>query len=219
MRWLRLATLLIAPLAQALSRAFDTRVRVATTLSQPLPPNAPVDPSLTAYMRLPSAQYALLDLPYGASLERLEGENFLLKVPTVKFFFLSVEPNVFATVESREDSVVVKSDRCTLLGSDALIERIGLNDAFEFSVTATMTWTDGDARSIDCDCTLAVDVAPPGPFRAMPRGLLQTTGNAVMRVATDQVLRGFLRTLIRDYDAWGSDAAYRDRRARDVGDG
>ena len=63
------------------------------------------------------------------------------------------------------------------------------------------------------------DVAPPGPFRAMPRGLLQTTGNAVMRVATDQVLRGFLRTLIRDYDAWGSDAAYRDRRARDVGDG
>ena len=102
---------------------------------------------------------------------------------------------------------------------DALIERIGLNDAFEFAVTATMTWTDGDARSIDCDCTLAVDVAPPGPFRAMPRGLLQTTGNAVMRVATDQVLRGFLRTLIRDYDAWGSDAAYRDRRARDVGDG
>ena len=219
MRWLRLATLLIAPLAQALSRAFDTRVRVATTLSQPLPPNAPVDPSLTAYMRLPSAQYALLDLPYGASLERLEGENFLLKVPTVKFFFLSVEPNVFATVESREDSVVVKSDRCTLLGSDALIERIGLNDAFEFSVTATMTWTDdgaADARTIDCDTSLAVDVAPPGPFRAMPRAILERTGNAVMRVATDQVLRGFLRTLVQDYDLWGSDAAYRERRAKDV---
>ena len=217
-------------------RPFDTQVRVATTCSVRLPRGAPREPSLTEYMRLPTAQYALLDLPYGASLERLgpgddgdveaaaaaaaEGADlFLLKVPPVQFFFLRVEPNVYATVEARDESVVVESSRCLLLGSDALIERIGLNEAFEFTVRATMTWTDdgaADARTIDCDTSLAVDVAPPGPFRAMPKAILERTGNAVMRVATDQVLRGFLRTLVQDYDLWGSDAAYRERRAKDV---
>lgn len=60
---------------------------------------------------------------------------------------------------------------------------------------------------------LRVDVAPPGPFRAMPRPVLERTANAVMRLASDRILDGFLRALVRDYGRWSADGAYRDRRA------
>ena len=58
---------LVLHAAAALStqrRPYDTKVRVASQRSAPLPPTAPQNPTLTEYMRLPTAQYALLDLPY-----------------------------------------------------------------------------------------------------------------------------------------------------------
>ena len=75
-----------------------------------------------------------------------------------------------------------------------------------------MTWADGNTRRIDCAVDLAVDVAPPGPFRLIPRRSLEVTGNSVMRVATNQIIRGFLQTLLNDYSKWASDESYRERR-------
>ena len=57
MRALQVALLLHA--AAALStqrRPYDTKVRVASQRSAPLPPTAPQNPTLTEYMRLPTAQ-------------------------------------------------------------------------------------------------------------------------------------------------------------------
>ena len=165
-------------------------------------------------MRLPTAQYALLDLPYGADLRRKgssgDQELFELVVPPVKFFFLTVSPHVQCVVDSNEHSVVVRGTSCTLKGTDALVRRI--NDCFDFRVTAKMTWLDGASRRIDCAVDLAVDVAPPGPFRLIPRRSLEVTGNSVMRVATNQIIRGFLQTLLNDYAKWASDESYRERR-------
>ena len=71
MRALHLALLLHAiDAVDAARRPYDTKVRVASQRSAPLPPTAPQNPTLTEYMRLPTAQYALLDLPYGADLRR-----------------------------------------------------------------------------------------------------------------------------------------------------
>ena len=33
-----------------------------------------------------------------------------------------------------------------------------------------------------------------------------------MRVATNQIIRGFLQTLLNDYSKWASDESYRERR-------
>lgn len=210
---------LLLMLTGASGLAYDTRVRVRSRCSARVAPTAPAAPSLTDYMRLPTAQYELLPLPFGASLTRADRARddgrFLLAVPELQFFWVRVAPRVEATVETGAARVVVASDRCRLEGRDRLVAAI--NDAFRFDVTATMTWVDGgagpDARRIDCDARLNVDVAPPGPFRAMPRALLESTGNAVMRVATDRILGGFLRALAADYAAWASDPAYRARRA------
>jgi hypothetical protein len=209
---------LVLHAAAALSttrRPYDTKVRVASQRSAPLPPTAPQNPTLTEYMRLPTAQYALLDLPYGADLRRKgssgDQELFELVVPPVKFFFLTVSPHVQCVVDSNEHSVVVRGTSCCLKGTDALVRRI--NDCFDFRVTAKMTWADNvTTRRIDCAVDLAVDVAPPGPFRLIPRRSLEVTGNSVMRVATNQIIRGFLQTLLNDYSKWASDESYRERR-------
>ena len=46
----------------------------------------------------------------------------------------------------------------------------------------------------------------------IPRRSLEVTGNSVMRVATNQIIRGFLQTLLNDYSKWASDESYRERR-------
>ena len=211
---MRLALLLHA--IDALStRPYDTKVRVASQRSAPLPSTAPREPSLTAYMRLPTAQYALLDLPFGADLRRKgsdgDQELFELVVPPVKFFFLTVSPHVQCVVDASDHSVVVRGTSCTLRGFNDAALRI--NECFDFRVTATMTWADApDARRIDMSVDLAVDVAPPGPFCLIPRRRLEITGNSVMRIATTQIIQGFVQTMLSDYDRWASDPSYRERR-------
>ena len=207
---------LVLHAAAALStqrRPYDTKVRVASQRSAPLPPTAPQNPTLTEYMRLPTAQYALLDLPYGADLRRKgssgDQELFELVVPPVKFFFLTVSPHVQCVVDSNEHSVV-RARHVVYFEGNGCVRRI--NDCFDFRVTAKMTWADGASRRIDCAVDLAVDVAPPGPFRLIPRRSLEVTGNSVMRVATNQIIRGFLQTLLNDYSKWASDESGAGRR-------
>mmetsp|Transcript_18640 Transcript_18640/g.56688 ORF Transcript_18640/g.56688 Transcript_18640/m.56688 type:complete len:301 (+) Transcript_18640:396-1298(+) len=70
---MRRALFLCAAVARSLApatRQYDTHVRVSSRLTRRIPTSAPREPSLTEYMRLPTAQYALLDLPMGANLER-----------------------------------------------------------------------------------------------------------------------------------------------------
>jgi hypothetical protein len=170
-------------------------------------------------MRLPTAQYALLDLPLGADLRRkgTDGQGqelFELVVPPVKFFFLEVSPHVECVLDSSPDSVTIRGTSCTLRGTDALVRRV--NDCFDFRVTATMRWEDSAVRRIDIRVDLEVDVAPPGPFKLIPRRSQEETANSVMRIATNQIIRGFLQTLVRDYDKWASDESYRERRRRDA---
>ncbi|KAI7843187.1 hypothetical protein COHA_003170 [Chlorella ohadii] len=52
-----------------------------------------------------------------------------------------------------------------------------------------------------------------GPFQAIPRGILQGTGNAVMGALMNALLPIFLRKLADDYVRWAGDPAYRARRA------
>jgi hypothetical protein len=56
-----------------------------------------------------------------------------------------------------------------------------------------------------------------GPFQAIPRGILQGTGNAVMGALMNALLPIFLRKLAEDYLRWAGDPAYRARRAAPAG--
>ncbi len=196
--------------------AYDTRVAVDGSWSMPIPPDPREERSLSEYMRLPTEQYSMLPLPYGASLRRPGADGlFELTVPPVTFLWLEVAPLVRASVDTpaETDAVVITSTDCKLRGSD-VIERIRLNEAFRFFVRTRITWVDGSERRLATDTQIRVQVEPPGPFATVPRAVLEATGNAVMKVAMEGVQRGFVRALARDFEQWACDASYRTRRER-----
>mmetsp|Transcript_4401 Transcript_4401/g.6486 ORF Transcript_4401/g.6486 Transcript_4401/m.6486 type:complete len:335 (-) Transcript_4401:1423-2427(-) len=129
-----------------------TYIRASKIIDQPISIPAP-SPSnedgkycLDSYMQLPAAQYACVPMPLNASLTRLVGsaDRFKLCVPPMNFRLpgvinLVVVPEVNARVKVQEDSVLISADECTIHGSP-LIESLGLNERFDFSIRCCMTW-------------------------------------------------------------------------------
>lgn len=226
---------------------FDTKVSVDGKSSVYVHPTSNAvtnNVTLTNYMRLPVEQYVLIPMPLGSSLTRvdeIETYNqqsafgdinsdetlFELVVPTIKFFNLSLQPVVYATVQPQLNQVVISSNKCILHGSP-FIEKVKLNDRFVFNVQCTLTWEDSaselntqqmqtttisDTCSISAETIIDVDVNVPRPFNSIPKPILQRTGNAAMKLSMKYIQGSFLQNLARDYEKWSNDEEYRMFRA------
>ena len=171
--------------------------------------------SLTKYMQLPVDQYVCVKIPLSATLERIEGNEFLLTVPKVRFFAISVIPYVTAYVSQNQDSVVIESAKVVLKGSPQ-VER--LNGCYDIHVRTEFRWVDnlesGGRPKITSSSKIKVGVNPPSPFKHLPRVVLENTGNLAMKLALDQIEGAFLKALGADYDRWANDAEYRLMRAQ-----
>ncbi|KAL7553710.1 hypothetical protein ACHAWF_017031 [Thalassiosira exigua] len=241
----------VSPPPTVIERVKDTKVAVdgrATASVVPPPHVLSHNVTLSNYMRLPVEQYVLIPMPLGSSLTRIangriddtppEHTEFELVVPTIKFFWLTLQPVVYATVQPQENRVVIRSESCVLRGSP-FIEKVQLNDRFDFCVNTTLTWEDasqssacvnndpgvetgvlGEAYVVDpvsCSITaetqIDVNVDVPRPFSSLPKAALERTGNAAMRLSLRCIQRNFVDNLARDYHKWASDAEYRSYRA------
>lgn len=223
----------------------DTKVNTygkstASVGPPPRPSRNGDDLTLTSYMRLPVEQYALIPMPLGSSLShrkrRIEGTRgegaalsdsspadteFELIVPTLSFFNLRVQPTVFCTVRPEKDKVLILSHKCTLKGSP-FIEKVKLNDRFDFLIETELTWEDfaanksarrGRKCSISAETIVDVDVDVPPPFSSLPQRVLRATGNAAMKLSLMFILDNFVENLAKDYGKWATDEKYRSYRA------
>jgi len=193
------------------TRIKDTKVNVdgkATVLITP-PPPLQHNVTLTRYMHLPVEQYVLIPMPLGSSLttrvrndddindnnQKLSSNTeFELVVPTITFFGLSLTPVVYATVQPQANQVVISSNQCILRGSP-FIEKVQLNDRFDFFVNTTLTWTDDTTyNSTECSITaetcIKVDVDVPRPFNTIPKRIIERTGNAAMHISLKYIQEG-----------------------------
>jgi hypothetical protein len=163
-------------------------------------------------MQLPTEQYVLIDMPMNSKLSRLSGNDFLLVVPPVTFFDLKVLPEVYCTVSSIGNRMIrITSEKCNLSGSEFIDQ---LNSRFKFKVVTEFTWSDTPSLKKICSRSrIVVDVDPPFPFSAIPRPVLEATGNLAMKVALDQIEKSFIESLSLDYARWASDERYRSLRA------
>ena len=213
----------------------DAFIRIRRSAVQPVTG----DPNrLTEYMQLPVEQYCAIPLPLRAKLtlasvvwpQRRASNEFALRVPPLTFAIpgmpLEVEPLVYATVDSQLDSVTIASDECTLSGS-AFVQKLRLNECFEFRVRTVLTW-DGDVGSVGGDLvagdrggeahrlyantTLDADVETPRFFSLLPRAFLERIASLAMSLVLDSLQKTFLRNLAADYAQWSSDAQYRASR-------
>ena len=176
-------------------------------------------------------------MPLNSTLSRLPGgsvSDFELVVPPVKFLWLTVQPVVHAFVVLEEDRVVITGDRCTLKGSP-FIAKVKLNERFLFNVWSELTWDDTLEEGISkqgCDSDgndggngegtiyarsrIKVDVDVPRPFSAIPKRVIEATGDKAMQLSLKILLRSFVKGLASDYSRWASDPDYRRRRAEMV---
>lgn len=153
-------------------------------------------------------------------------ELFKLVVPNITFFQLKLQPVVYATVTPQPNQVSIISEKCVLFGSP-FIEKVKLNDRFDFSVTTTLTWQDVDNSShsysqpdakmecstITAETCININVDVPRPFNAIPKRILETTGNAAVKLTLLYIQANFVNNLATDYVKWATVAEYRKYRA------
>ncbi|KAL3817590.1 hypothetical protein ACHAXA_006479 [Cyclostephanos tholiformis] len=226
----------MAPSPPSPTRVKDTKVAVAgiATVSIAPPPRQHAlshNVTLTNYMQLPVEQYVVIPMPLGSSLNRIKKSTFHpsdciefeLVVPTISFFQLSLQPVVYATVQPHHNRVVISSTKCVLCGSP-FVEKVKLNDRFDFSVNTTLTWEDTFSKSsidqpgeVGCSITsetcIKVDVDVPRPFRSIPKRLLERAGNAAMKASLNYIQANFVDNLAEDFKTWATNSDYRIYRA------
>lgn len=196
--------------------------------------------ALDAYMRLPTEQYSELD---PSMIHPLGNSAFLLKVPRVQLFDVWLEPEVTVHVRQQEGPVglVFEAGECRLRGSD-LLQRLGLDRRFALHFRTAVSWqprpgngglTGGSSLAaaasallpplggggsagqgqISAEAEVVVWSEVAGPFQAIPRPMLQATGDAVLAALTQALLPVFMRKLADDYQRWAGSPQYRARRA------
>jgi len=168
-----------------------------------------------------------VDVQVDPSLQSVDDTEFELIVPVINFFKLSLQPFVYATVTPRDNRVEILSTKCILRGS-SFIEKVNLNDRFDFCVKTTLTWEDPltqtnsandieDDSSMGCSITaetyINVDVDVPRPFSSLPKMVLEKTGNAAMGISLKLIQGTFVDNLAKDYAKWATDLEYRKYRA------
>lgn len=198
-------------------------IGASTTVERPIRDRGG-DLSLDAYLDLPVEQYNRLDPDM---IRPLGGGTYALQVPRVQIFSVWVEPLVHVTVAANKDgigrsTVTIRAVNWGLTGSP-LIESFGLARRFSLEFCTSLSWApaNNDANGNNSNThngilrgTTSLDVYTEviGPFRFMPRQLLETGGNAVMNTLNNALLPLFMQRLCDDYKRWASDPAYRQER-------
>ncbi|KAL7433375.1 hypothetical protein ACHAXH_009253 [Discostella pseudostelligera] len=227
--------------------AIPSLPRTITTRQQLGAPSHNV--TLTNYMRLPVEQYVLIPMPFGSSLTRIESNNtasetppeltssgtelFELVIPNITFFQLTLQPVVYATVTPQTNYVMISSEKCILRGSP-FIEKVKLNDRFDFSVTTRLTWRDAhssptsrgqqdiiptsqynatERSTIRAETFININVDVPRPFNSIPKKILEATGNAAVKLTLLYIQANFVSNLVKDYVKWATVSEYRKYRS------
>mmetsp|Transcript_21564 Transcript_21564/g.33425 ORF Transcript_21564/g.33425 Transcript_21564/m.33425 type:complete len:259 (-) Transcript_21564:54-830(-) len=231
LRWLvALAVLSVRTAGLGHGFVHNAEVRVSDASSLPVrpPPGArAAGLCLSQYMALPVEQYVLVPMPLNSTLTRGTCGYFELAVPTIRFMWLDVRPVVEASVRTERDRVIIQSNKCVLSSESNFIERVRLNERFDFSVEAVLTWEDGDGDgdvaerevrddgsmcTLSAETVLSVDVDVPAPFSAIPRRVIQKMGNVAMRASVRYIQKNFLEGLAGDYARWSTNLEYREFR-------
>lgn len=190
--------------------AFDTVVEVSSKYESKCSLKADEGISLSNYMQLPVEQYVCIKMPLDATLSRIDGNQFNMTVPPVKFFNLDVSPSLICYVTQSEEGVIIESNECYLRGSPFVAN---LNGCFKMKIKTVFSWIDSSVKkSILSASSIFVEVDPPVPFKYFGKAVLETTGSLAMSIALRQIENAFVTSLSNDYERWVTNKDYRMQR-------
>lgn len=159
-----------------------------------LVPEQPIH--ITNYLRQP--QRVVTALAASSQIEPLGAEIYRLKMRSLNFMTLSIQPIVDMRVWATEEAAInLQSVACELRGIDYVNDKFLLDLKGHLSPCQQHgeTYLKGLAK-------LAVEVELPPPFTFTPRPLLETAGNGLLLSVLSTIKQRLMQQLLTDYRSW-----------------
>ncbi|AFY94768.1 DUF1997 domain-containing protein [Chamaesiphon minutus] len=150
------------------------------------------------YLRQPHRLVNALVDP--SRVQQLSEDEFRLAMRTLNFFGFELQPTVFLRVWTEADGTVrIASTKCEIRGIDYIDRRFSLQLMGKLSPYQEngQTYLEGLA-----DLQVRVDLPPPLNF--MPRSMVESAGNSLLKGILNTFKQRLLHQLIADYILWAN---------------
>ena len=148
------------------------------------------------YLRQPQRLIAALVDP--SRVEQLSEDTFRLKMRSLNFLTLSLQPTVDVQILATADgSIALESIACEILGIEYINQRFSLKLMGQLipSLVNGVTYLKGKANLV-----VQVDVPPPLMFT--PKPILETAGNGLLHSVLLTIKQRLMHQLLQDYRQW-----------------
>lgn len=171
----------------------DTRFAASQSIDLPV-----VEQPIPIQRYLQHSQRLVYALSHADRIAVLSEDCYRFQVLPISFMHLSLCPivdlRITTTAEGRVD---ITSIACDLQGMEAF------RDCFELSLVGQMYPTFKFGRTyLEGQANLQIEIDLPMPFKRMPKLLLETTGNAILKNVLATVRQRLLKNLLKDYQLW-----------------
>ncbi len=150
------------------------------------------------YLKQPKRLVQALTDP--SRIEYVAEGQFRLTMRSMSFMHLTLQPTVEMQVWSGAGGEIhLRSLSCQLRGIEYVNQRFSLN-----LVGNLIPHRRGNKTVLQGSADLQVSVDLPPPFSMMPRSLLETTGNGLLKSVLLTVKQRLVHQLLDDYRHWAS---------------
>lgn len=150
------------------------------------------------YLRQPKRLVnALVDQ---SRLEQLSEDCFRLKMRSLQFMMVSIQPTVDLKVWAEPDGAInLKSIACEIRGIEYINQRFALNLKGRLA-----PYQNNGATYLRGKADLEVQVELPPPFWLTPQPILEAAGNSLLKSVLLTVKQRLMHQLLLDYRRWAS---------------
>jgi hypothetical protein len=159
-------------------------------------PNQPIP--IQHYLRQPHRLVRSLVDPH--RIKQVGDDEFGLMMRTLSFFGLDLQPTVYLRVWTAADGTVcIESTHCEIRGIDYIDRRFSLKLLGKLSPHQKQSQTYLVGRA---DLTVKVDLPPPLNF--MPRAIVESAGNSLLKSILMTFKQRLMNQLLADYIVWAN---------------
>jgi Protein of unknown function (DUF1997) len=131
-------------------------------------------------------------------IEQVGDDEFCLTMRTLSFFGFDLQPTVYLRVWTEADGTVrIVSTNCEIRGIDYIDRRFSLELIGEL-----IPYEDRGQTYLAGNADLEVRVELPPPISFMPRSIVESAGNSLLKGILNTFKQRLLHQLLADYVVW-----------------
>jgi hypothetical protein len=133
-------------------------------------------------------------------IRQVSDDEFCLTMRTLSFFGFDLQPTVFLRVWTEADGTLrIVSTKCEIRGIDYIDRRFRLELIGELSPNRQQGQTYLEGRA---DLVVEVDLPPPLNF--MPKTIVESAGNSLLKSILNTFKQRLMHQLLADYVIWAN---------------